>query len=277
MRLIEPVDYPAIVPLFRGMAHHLAAVAALDGSVPAEVYADDSAAPYVALVSVNYRRLYLAARGPVANLRDGIRAVLVEAIYPQARAAGADAFSLAYTPAAWGAALDGGLPPGQASGRPPIHTLRHSYELRTLSLVQHRSLPLGFTLRHADRGLLADERVAGLAALREEMCSERTSVEDFLAHSFGLCPVHEDGALAGWCLSEYNTGDRCEVGIASLPPYQRLGLATAMGMAFVDLAAARGVARIGWHCHAGNAASIATARRIGFEKTDEYEAIIAWY
>jgi RimJ/RimL family protein N-acetyltransferase len=119
--------------------------------------------------------------------------------------------------------------------------------------------------------------VSGLAALVEEMCSERASVEGFVAHSFGLCPVHESGALAGWCLSEYNTGDRCEVGIATLPPYQRLGLATPLGSAFVELAAARGVTRIGWHCFAGNAASVATALSIGFEKVDDYTAIIGWY
>jgi RimJ/RimL family protein N-acetyltransferase len=119
--------------------------------------------------------------------------------------------------------------------------------------------------------------VTGLDALREEMCSERASVDDFLVHSFGICPIHESGALAGWCLSEYNTGDRCEVGIASLPPYQRLGLATAVGSAFVELAASRGIARIGWHCYAGNAASAATALSIGFEKIEDYPALVAWY
>ncbi len=62
------------------------------------------------------------------------------------------------------------------------------------------------------------------------MTSERPS-EDFLRRSFGQCLVH-NGAIAGWCLSEYNSGPRCEVGIAVAEPYQRRGLATTMAIAF---------------------------------------------
>lgn len=93
--------------------------------------------------------------------------------------------------------------------------------------------------------------------------------------SFGVCPVTAD-ALVGWCLSEYNTGDRCEVGIATLPPHGGQGLATATGAAFVQQALARGITRIGWHCHAENRPSWATALKIGFTKVADYPAHIVW-
>ena len=56
------------------------------------------------------------------------------------------------------------------------------------------------------------------------MCSEHMSVEDFLAHSFGLCPVHSN-EVAGWCMAEYNVGDRCEIGIATTEKHRRKGIA----------------------------------------------------
>ena len=76
--------------------------------------------------------------------------------------------------------------------------------------------------------------------LREEMCSERPSVEDFLARSFGVCLVDEEqDALAGWCLSEYNCGDRCEVGIEVDEAYQRHGLGTLLARALCQEAFTR--------------------------------------
>ena len=54
--------------------------------------------------------------------------------------------------------------------------------------------------------------------------SERPSVADFLARSFGYCLVHEN-QIIGWCMSEYNNGNRCELGIETAAPFRRRGLA----------------------------------------------------
>ena len=49
------------------------------------------------------------------------------------------------------------------------------------------------------------------------MCSERASVDEFLGRSVGVYIVRRDPTagdeLVSWCLSEYNHGGRCEIGI----------------------------------------------------------------
>jgi RimJ/RimL family protein N-acetyltransferase len=107
----------------------------------------------------------------------------------------------------------------------------------------------------------------------KEMSSERQSTEDFIGKSFGVCVLQGD-EIVGWCLSEYNSADRCEVGIEVLQPYRRRGLATAMTCALIEHALSEGVSRIGWHCYASNAASRATARRAGFEKVQDYRVYL---
>jgi RimJ/RimL family protein N-acetyltransferase len=124
-----------------------------------------------------------------------------------------------------------------------------------------------------DRALLGDPVLAKREELVEEMCSERASVDDFLARSFGTALLH-DGAVAGWCLSEYNLGHRCEVGIAVDERFRRRGLAKEMGGAFGRQAVPAGVHEIGWHCWQDNAASCATARALGFEWVRTYRAHI---
>ena len=199
-----------------------------------------------------------------------------EMIYPEARAAGDESLMLFHSGGGWGEQIGAILP-----DKSPIAAARHYYRFRQPRYDWRNLLPAGFTLREVNAAFLTAPR-ANRDALLDELCSERPSAEDFLARSFGLCPVAADegaasGEIAGWCLSEYNTGDCCEVGIATLAPHQRRGLATATGLAFCELAHARDIRQIGWHCFAANRPSVATALKIGFELAAERQAYMAWY
>jgi RimJ/RimL family protein N-acetyltransferase len=105
----------------------------------------------------------------------------------------------------------------------------------------------------------------------EEMCSERASVEEFLGKSFGFAAVQR-GAFACWCMSEYNLGNRCEVGIETVKEYRRRGLAVLVAGAMFSHAASVGVRRIGWHCWSDNAGSVATAESLGLRYVAEFPA-----
>lgn len=266
---ITPAAYSAVLSLFADMDNHLPVVAALRGDIAADVYADDPVHPEVALIDVRHRRLYLAGT-PARRTAEMCGRLLADVIYPTARAEGVPVFQLCYAPEEWEDYIDRLLP-----GLAPIRTERQYYEFDTAQPPREASVPAGYGLREADAALLAEAALADLDTLREEMTSERASVEEFLARSFGVCPVTTD-ALVGWCLSEYNTGDRCEVGIATLPPHQGKGLATATGSAFIQQALARGITRIGWHCYAANRPSWATALKIGFTKVEDYPAYLIW-
>jgi GNAT superfamily N-acetyltransferase len=123
-----------------------------------------------------------------------------------------------------------------------------------------------------------DTSIAGLDDLVEEMLSERPSLTNFLNHSFGVCLLagHPGGErrLAGWCLSEYNSDDRCEVGIAVVEEYRRRGLATLMGRAFLAEAWRRGVSDVGWICWTDNLPSLKTAEKLGFRLVEERDVYI---
>jgi tetratricopeptide (TPR) repeat protein len=135
-------------------------------------------------------------------------------------------------------------------------------------------LPDGFTLQKVDKTLLARE-FSGKADLLEELCSERESVEAFLNQSFGLAAFREE-ELAGWCLSEYNFENRCEVGIATMPPFQRQGLARAMTLTFLGLAQQNGLDTVLWHCDKTNLASQKTALSAGFDLVEDQPVLIQY-
>ncbi len=270
MYLLSLADYAVARPLFAGLDDHLAVAAILEGSAPAALYVDHPIRPCAAFTWTGYR-FFLTGSPAVGAFSQAVRGLLMDTVFPQTQAAGLEMIELAYAPEGWADAITGVILRDKA----PILARRHYYVYHSLRHDWRSVLPAGYRLTRIDAGLLAQDHIYNLDALREELCSERPSVADFLARSFGIAALYGD-ELAGWCTSEYNTGDRCEVGIGTLEPHQRRGLATAMGSAFIEHAAARGIRHIGWHCWARNQPSVATALTIGYEKAAEHSTFITW-
>mgnify|MGYP001234813816 CR=1 FL=1 len=255
-------------PLFEAMHYNLAVQAILAGSVPAEIYVDNVDHPRVAL-TCHGGRVFLAGSPGEDAFSQRLPHLLTEL------APASDVFVLYYEPAgAWEETLDHLL-----SDLDPIRSGREYYALDLPASSEgaaQPALPDGFSLRYVDEELLADETLGNRDDLVEELCSERDSVPDFLEKSFGYCLLHGND-VAGWCLSEYNTGSRCEVGIATFEPHRRQGLATATGSALLGHAASRGITQVGWHCYASNVASAATASKLGFRRRVEYPVRLAYF
>jgi len=271
MHILEPHRYDRVRPLLAGLDDHLAVAAILDGAAPGQIYVDDPDHPTAAFTWTRHR-FFLAGSPENASFNEAIRRLFAEVIYPQAPAWGLEMFELKHTPEGWAGVIPGVI----LRDQDPILAQRHYYVFRELKHDWRTLLPQGYRLASIDADLLAQRHIRHLDDLKEELCSERPSVEDFLAQSFGIAALYGD-ELAGWCTSEYNSGDCCEVGIGTLAPHQRRGVATALGSAFVERAQTQGVLRIGWHCWANNAPSIATALKLGYQLAAEYTTYIAWF
>jgi GNAT superfamily N-acetyltransferase len=190
-----------------------------------------------------------------------------EELIPASKMRGMDAYLIYATDPAWNETLQQLFPAGSL-----YQGTRQYYEITGFDGQFDAPLPDGFSMQLITSEFLSSD-LDGLEAVREEMCSERASVEDFLARSFGLCPIHAN-EVAGWCMSEYNVGDRCEIGIATAPKHQRRGIATLATLSFLAEAHRRGYIRVGWDCWTRNSASVATARKAGFALIEEYPAVV---
>jgi GNAT superfamily N-acetyltransferase len=258
-----PVDaMEKVRPLFAPLDFCLVTGSILAGHTPATVYVDDVTAPRTAVTWFKSRAL-LAGEQPNEAACHAVAYLLRETYFPQAKTAGWEGFSL-YSAPGWHEPIGAAL-----AGHAPITARRHYYRLDARGQAWEAAVPDGLALRPVDAALLADGRMKNLAYVTEEMVSERPSIADFLEKSFGYCLIHDDEIVA-WCMSEYNTGPRCELGIATAEPYQRQGLATAVGTAVIAEAVRRGVYDIGWLCWANNRPSVATALRLGFTLTADF-------
>jgi GNAT superfamily N-acetyltransferase len=267
---LDPTMFRKVTPFLETMDYNLAPRAVIEGNAPGDVYVDDGVDPRAALIHVGHR-FYLVGTPDNEAFNGAVGGFFTETVYPQAIAEGKNMFVLYYAPDGWSDRLDAILP-----GKFPRQDMRQAYSLEGSRDVRPSPLPDGFVLRDVDRDLLNEDDLGNLDDLVEEVHSEAPSVDDFLANRFGVCVVHE-GALVGWCLSEYNCGDRCEVGIETVEEYRRRGIATAMATALARRAFSSGITHVGWHCWADNAGSIATALKAGFEKVRDYQVAFAWF
>jgi RimJ/RimL family protein N-acetyltransferase len=121
----------------------------------------------------------------------------------------------------------------------------------------------GIRLLPIDRALLSSPALANIEHIRSEIQSMWPSEERFSTHGFGWAAAVEN-QLVCWCTAEYLSADRCGIGIATVPEFERRGVATATAAQFVREASQRGMTPY-WECRADNIGSIRVAEKLGFE------------
>lgn len=264
---IFPLENPLVRPLFHELEQSHSLVAAFfEGCASARLFVDDPAAPKSGVIVCNSRVL-CAGDATQTGFLDQMEQAFSHELIPAHIARGNDAYLVCASGDGWDQAMQHIFPT-----RTLYHGYRQYYEITDFAPKTDLQLPDGFSMELITPEFLSSG-LEGMGAVSEEMCSERTSVEDFLSRSFGICPVYGN-EVAGWCMSEYNVGERCEIGIATAPNHQRKGLATLATWTFLAEAYRRGYRRVGWDCWTRNEASAATARKAGFTLIEEYPATV---
>jgi hypothetical protein len=250
---LEPGRFGVTRPLWAGMGIHLAVESILAEASSGRVFVDDADEPRGAMIGTGHR-LYLA--GDASGLGDELRNFASSrgkfVIYP--------------------ALEDIGGVERLLSGYSVSERGRLYYECDPTTRTWVVEPPEGYsvvriTLELLGCGLANTDRVV------EEMCSERASAGEFLEKGFGFAVVHS-GGFASWCMSEYNLGDGCEVGIETVEEYRRSGLAVLVAGAMFRHAKGAGIRRVGWHCWGDNAASVTTAERLGLSRITGYNVLV---
>lgn len=262
---LSPNEAQVARAIFAPLEHHTMVYAFFENNLEAKLFVDNASQPTAGMIA--YKNRYAFGGDPNQNaFNAGILQHFAETELAPRKGR---AFLASFTSDAWIQTLQNLFPDEEVIIDSRLY-LQITPEQNTPP-----ALPDGFSL-HAVTPEFLSSGIGGMDLLVEEIHSERTSPEDFFAKGFGICPVYEN-QIAGWCLSEYNTNDRCEVGIATLEPHQRKGIATTLTKIFLNEAARRGVRHVGWKCWEQNQASVATAYKAGFSLVHREQAVVVIY
>jgi RimJ/RimL family protein N-acetyltransferase len=264
---LAPSEYASARALLAPLDYNLCILSFLAGQTPGQLYTDHATHPASAFVYLGHH-IFLAGAAENQPFNTSVRQLFQRVILPHNRAAGKDVFMLHFDHAGWLPAAEDIL-----AGLYPLRRTRQYFECSQRIQDWRPLIPPGFILQPVSAELVSQSQLQHIDYLREELCSERPTIADFLEKSFGFVIQHEND-LASWCLSEYNTNQRCEVGVATVDAYQKRGLATITSLALVEHALSQGTTRIGWHCWRWNTPSAALARKSGFVHQHDYPVLL---
>lgn len=128
------------------------------------------------------------------------------------------------------------------------------------------NIPAGFAVQRMDRALL--ER----SPRRDEYLSRYGSFENMLEHSVAVCILHAGESVCD-AFADMDISGRREIGIRTHKEYRRQGLATIACSYLIQLCEESGSSTY-WDCNKFNAASVALARKLGFQHEREYRAFV---
>jgi GNAT superfamily N-acetyltransferase len=264
---LEPRDYEKVRPLYAAWRPYLVIFAVIEGRCPGHIYVDDRENPRTALLWDHAEgELYLAGEGRDAALGRPLNDCIRHRIRPHAGAHLPDLseYTLYCDPAAWGNQIDVVL-----EGLTPMAHRRRLYTLEELRVDWRSQVPEGYRMVRIDEAIFCQEDLKGMDTMKEWVLGDWRSAADFAEQELGFCLTHGE-ELVSWCASEYTCeptpgkGKMCHVGIYTCEAYRRRGFATLVASATVERCLAGGVERVGWHCWEANAASAATAQKVGF-------------
>ena len=150
--------------------------------------------------------------------------------------------------------------------------LRKRIQLKYTTGTAHFSsvheLPAGYKICRISQENFGELSVFGLA-LDSKFWNSAT---DFLSEGFGYAVYNAEGMAVSVCYAACVANRVAEIDVATLPGFQRKGLAKAAVIAFVKHSIDVGIIP-NWDCFEDNAGSLSTARSLFFEATHEYNFI----
>jgi RimJ/RimL family protein N-acetyltransferase len=250
---------------FPGAQPALAIASILDGNTAANLWTISlpGAAEFIFLWDKGNNIFYLAGT-PTAEIEPLLRDLIQTEVRPRALREGAPYFKVHPFSAASTAALPRLF---EDVTLHPLRTRFYRFEQAAVDAIPQPAVDdLHFGL--IDRPFLERDDLTNLDEIRGEIEWMWPSLDRFYTHGFGIAAVNADSAVSAdiavcWCTAEYVSRSQCGIGIATVPAYQRRGIATAAAVRFVEESLHRGLIPH-WECNEQNLPSLRVAEKVGF-------------
>lgn len=241
--------------------------AILAGNTPAEIFVGAEGPPFVSLLWDTGHGFYFGSKtGNAAQCHEAVRFLRDQLLEPL-RERGPWPTKIHYPPGPW---LDILLEELRDSKPKLVWRSLYRHELRAIPVVA--SVHGDMDIRPIDDDVLGSARLGNSELLVAEVASMWGTARKFLEAGFGYCAV-VGSDITGWCTAEHVSGRSCGIGIETVEPYQKQGIATATAVAFLERCAELHLAPY-WDSWRSNMASVRVAEKVGFAKLLDYGVVL---
>jgi RimJ/RimL family protein N-acetyltransferase len=260
---LKAQDFKLAGQVYEGLSYNLVIQSVIDNNTNGRIFVDNPANARRAVLWNQQDALLLEGIPYDSDFNESMAEVITQQIIPNAAQHHIPALSLHYFPETWEKTIQNML-----RAYNPEKILRNLYWFRALEINWRRKIPMGFNMCRIDAALLEQTHLQHMDEVHGWIDSFWHSKADFLAKGIGYCLMHGD-KIVSWCLSVYAGTKNLELGLATIPEFRNHGYATLTSAACVEYCIEHRIIPH-WHCYKSNAASIAVAEKLGFEKVMEY-------
>lgn len=250
MQEIQRGEYPAVMPLFANIPHQRPVVfSVLEGRQPGRVFADEAHCPSAAVILADYS--YIGGQTAPPGLVNEVAGLLLTEVFQRTEHVLLYALS-----EVWMTALRTHFAFLQPQVFDRTRFVFDPGRYRELHAGWRDRIPAGFSLRRID---------AETVGLLDGIAYLWGSTDNFLRGGFGFAAFRQHEGREDFASSAHAVfvgGGYAEIGIGTREEFQRRGLATAVGCAFIDHCLENGLYPE-WTCMF-NEASEKLAYRIGY-------------
>lgn len=251
---INASEYGKVIPIFQNINHSVAIVfAVLEGNSPGRVFVDDLATPSSVFLFPEGTFFYIGGNENDAAFCQSVSTLVFDEILPNAIEK--EVVIFAFT-TAWRKRLDMLL---SEKGVIIIH--RKVFNFNPEKFAEYRKkqagIPDGLTIQPIDPVL------AQKYPIYQSMIEQGSK-------RFGFCLMKGDEVISE-CSSIYVGGGEAEIDIHTNEKYQGRGYAQLVASAFIEACQSKGL-RPNWACWPERQASLALAKKLGFEERPDIPA-----
>lgn len=266
------VDFKNYKKLFQNIFYALNSLAVINGDNQGRMWLDNHENPKTGVLVDNENSIYLVGKSNNSNLNKEIANLIFNEIFPKARITSEqfeNTWVIYYDHEDWKNKIE------QDMNIIDYLPLKRSYYLykNPSTLKWEEFITDGYTIEFLNEEFFERKDLTNFNEITNYINKSWSSKEAFLMSGFGFCLVNKDNRIISWCISDWVTDEKTEIGVGTDENFRRRGYATLVVNATLNYCLKKNF-KVGWHCSNHNIASQKTAEKVGFKLEKEYNIIL---
>ena len=272
LKEIQKDDFKKYKKLFKNIFYVLNSLVVINGDNQGRMWVDDSENPKTGLLVDNENSIYLVGDEHNSLINKEIANLIFDEIFPEARKIAVkfeNTWVIYYDHNNWKNKIEIDM---NIIDYLPLK--RKYYSLKKPPSLNWRALiPSGYIMKFLNEEFLERKDLTNFNEITDYIKRSWRSKEDFIKRGFGFCLVKNEKIITSWCISDWVTENKSEIGVGTDEDFRKKGYATLVVKATIEHCLEKDI-KLGWHCSSHNIASQRTAEKVGFNLEKEYEIVL---
>jgi RimJ/RimL family protein N-acetyltransferase len=266
---IQKIDFRKYKKLFKNIFYILNSLVVINGDNQGRMWVNQTKNPKTGVLVDNENSIYLVGDYSNPILNKEIAYLIFNEIFPEASKTAEkyeNTWVIYYDQDKWKQKIESDM------NIVDFLPLKRKYFMlkKPASLNWRKFISSGYNMKFLNKEFLERKELKNFKEITDYINKSWRSIEDYVKRGFGFCLVKNQKIITSWCISDWVSENKSEIGVGTDADFRKKGHATLVVMATIQYCLDKNI-EVSWHCSSHNIASQRTAEKVGFNLEKEYE------